>query len=80
MIGGLTILPKHIRDKQHLTDQFSWSDIHDAHTRNPALKKAAEEMESLTGQEIQEVQEIDDRISRLQTSFLIDEAQRYLLQ
>jgi hypothetical protein len=41
--------------------------------------KTVEELEKLTHEEIFEVQVIEDKISRLQTTFLRDEAQRYLL-
>lgn len=53
---------------------------HAERQKNPQTKpKDVQELQQLTEREMFEVQSIEDQISRLQTTFLIDEAQRYLL-
>jgi hypothetical protein len=39
-----------------------------------------DQLERLTAEEMHLVQEIDDRVSKIQTTFLIEEAQRVMIQ
>jgi hypothetical protein len=48
-------------------------------TRAAAANKDVDEIERLDLEEMHEIQSIDDKISRLQTSFLIEEAQWLLI-